>query len=92
MPLLRNHFCRWCRSSHFRRSHTKNLIERAISFAILPVRCQYCGRRRYSPRWIVSQLGETAVTAPERTKGPRVGATSNIKAESPNVLSGRQRL
>ena len=64
MPLLQSRCCRRCRSSQFRRSHTKNLIERAVRFAIVPVRCQYCGHRRYNSRWTVSQLGKTTVGAP----------------------------
>ena len=71
MPLLQSRFCRRCRSSQFRRSHTKNLIERAVRFAIVPVRCQYCGHRRYTPRWIVSQLGKTAVSLSEKIKDPQ---------------------
>ena len=89
MPLLQSRFCRRCRSSQFRRSHTKNLIERAVRFAIVPVRCQYCGHRRYSPRWAVSHLGKNAVGAPEKTKGPQGDVTSNVRLDHPtSSLSG----
>jgi len=90
MPLLQSRFCRRCRSSQFRRSHTKNLIERAVRFAIVPVRCQYCGHRRYSPRWAVSHLGKNAVGAPEKTKGPQGDVTSNVRPDHPtSSLDGR---
>jgi hypothetical protein len=83
MPLLQSRFCHRCRSSQFRRSHTKNLIERAVRFAIVPVRCQYCGHRRYNSRWTVSQLGKTAEGAPAKTKGPQDGVTSNVRLDHP---------
>ncbi len=91
MPLRQSRFCRRCRSSQFRRSHAKNLIERAISFAVVPVRCQYCGHRRYGPRWTVSRLGKTAVGVTEKTKGPQGGVTSNIEAGSPNAFFRRRK-
>ena len=92
MPLLQSRFCRRCRSSQYRRSNIKNLIELAVSFAILPVRCQYCGHRRYRPRWTVSRLDKTAVGVTEKTKGPQGGVTSDVEVGSPNGLSGRQKL
>jgi len=92
MPLLQSRFCRRCRSSQYRRSHLKNLIEWAVSFAIIPIRCEHCGHRRYSPRWTVSQLGKSGVGVPEKAKGPQGAVTSNAEAGSPNGLSGRQKL
>jgi transposase-like protein len=38
--------CPYCHSSDVRRSHRKNLIEVAVSFAgIYPFRCESCNRR-----------------------------------------------
>ncbi len=44
--------CPKCGSQEIQRSHRKNIVERALSFAILPWRCTVCYVRFFRPSWL----------------------------------------
>lgn len=43
-------WCWRCGSGHIRRAHRQNIMERILSLAILPYRCETCDLRFYGPR------------------------------------------
>jgi len=49
--------CPHCRSVEFRGVGSRNAMERAILFLLLPFRCTLCGRHFFVFRWLASADG-----------------------------------
>ena len=44
--------CPHCRSITFRSVGSRNAVEQAVRWFVLPYRCSLCGRHFFLPRWL----------------------------------------